>query len=334
MPTEKTYIDEIPASVKPFVKAMQGASGLSEFDAITSVLFAITTHLELEKYPMLIFQGVAGSGKSAAMKQLFPMCKQAQWVQGNTYATMRNALGGVRTAFLEEGDKVDSPELTDLFTKRYARQTGIVEVNIPRAKGGGYEPQKLDIFGATVMHRRVSVGDVALRSRAIIIRTEYRLDNYSYTKIGDVSTIAQNIASQVTKGINDMGDVDRIQDTWNGLYLAAQKLGMHEWANAASRVIAEEAETFKGGQGYEPGEAILHAIDILSRDANSNERKDKSVRISEIGKIVKDEYALTIKPNVIKEEAAARGFETGTLKGYQIIKVKKELLDRLLPEAG
>lgn len=324
---------ERPSALEPFVSAMQGASGLSEFDAITSVLFAVTTHLDLEKYPILVYLGVAGSGKSAAMKQLFPMCKGPTWIHGNTLATQRNALDGVRTAFLEEGDRVDDLQLTDLYTKRYSRQTGFVEVNVARTKGGGYELQKQDVFGATVMHRRMSLADVALRSRAIIIRTKYQYGEYGFTKLGDVSAIAATVATKVTSRIADMGELDRVQDTWNGPYLVAEQLGMRDWTKKAMDVIEAEAEALKGGQGYEPGEAILQAIDILSQ-SETGKREDRSIRVSEVVQIVKEQFALTIKPNVVKEEAEAKGFQTGLSKGYRVIKVKKELLDELLPEAG
>jgi hypothetical protein len=86
-----------------------------------------------------------------------------------------------------------------------------------------------------------------------------------------------------------------------------------------------------GGQGYEPSEAILQAIDILSRDINGK-RDDKSIKISEVVKVLKEEFALILRHNQIKEEAEAKGFQTGGLHGYPVIKVKKELLDSLLPE--
>ncbi len=55
-------IDEAPDAVKPYISAMLGASGLSEFDAVTSVLFAIATHIDLEQYPILVYLGARGTG--------------------------------------------------------------------------------------------------------------------------------------------------------------------------------------------------------------------------------------------------------------------------------
>jgi hypothetical protein len=322
----------VPNNIVPYVKAMQKAAGLSQFDAITSVLFAMGTHIDLEHYPMLVYLGVAGSGKSSAMKQLLPMCKGSKWIKGKTEAAQRSALKGVRTAFVEEADNMDT-NLTDLYTRRYSRETGTIEV-LEKGHGGTWQPQTYDIFGATVMHRRVSIADVGLRSRCIIIRTKSEIGNYGFTQIGDISGLASKVSEGLKRHIKEMGGVDRVQQTWNPVYLTAQELGMEEWAREAFDVINQEAATLKGGQGYEPSEAILRAVDILSRDTVSQKRTDISVRVSQIVGVLKEEFVLTLKPSQIKEEAEAKGFETGMLHGYQVIKVKKELLDKLLPEEG
>jgi hypothetical protein len=335
MTIDKAYslLDELPNEVKPYVKAMLEASGLTVFDAITSVLFAITTHIDLEQYPILVYLGPRGTGKSEAMKQLFLMCKGAKWIGRRTEAAHRNSLQeGVRTAFVDEADDIETL-ITDLYTKRYSRQTGTIEVNVP-VRGKGYELRPYDIFGATVMAKRTPIADVALRSRAIIIRTSYDLDNYDITNIGNVSAIASDITSRVRQKIRAIGGIDRVQQTWNPLYVTAGEFSMAIWRREALEVMVREAEALAGGQGYEPSDAILQAINILSINPTNDKREDKSVRISDVGRVVKDEFALTLRPNQIKEEAEAKGFQTSTLHGYPVIKVKKELLDALLPEEG
>ena len=47
--------DIVSSQIRPYVEAMMGASGLNEFDAVTSVIFAIATHLDLEQYPILVY---------------------------------------------------------------------------------------------------------------------------------------------------------------------------------------------------------------------------------------------------------------------------------------
>ena len=318
----------MPSVLEPYVKAMQGASGLNSFDAVTNVLFAITTHIDLEQYPIVAYVGVAGSGKSSAMKQLFPMCKGAKWIEGTTVAAQRRELRGVRTAFVEEGDGID----TDLYTRRYSSQTGLVSINEPRGIGA-WELQSYNIFGATVLHRRVSIGDVALRSRCIVIRTNYLFGaDYHITPIGAVSAIASEACNKVKIRQAEVGGLDRVMQTWSPVFAIGEILGMTDWRKEALNTIEREASILRGGQGYEPSEAILQAIDILSRDEVSHNRVDKSVRVSEVVRVVRDEFAITLKPTQIREEAEAKGFQVGVLTGYPVIKVKKDQLDALLPE--
>lgn len=203
-----------------------------------------------------------------------------------------------------------------------------------RGRYGGWVMEPYNIFGATVMAKRTSIGDVALRSRAIIIRTVYREENYSYTQIRDVSLIASGVAGKVKQRLSEIGEIDRVYQTWSAPLAIAQELDMPAWRGKCIEIQAKEAEAMKGGRGYEPSEAILQAIDISSRDSVSHKRVDKSVRISDIVRVVKEEFAIPLKPTQVKEEAEAKGFEAGSTGGYPTIKVSKELLDTLLPEKG
>ena len=328
---QPSLMDEVPSELKPYVQAMTGASGLDEFDAITSVLFAITTHLDLEQYPILVYLGARGTGKSAAMKQLFPMCKDSKWIYGMTFASQRDEVKDTRTVFVDEADIVDSnAELTSLYTRRYLKETGMIKAKA-RGHYGAWVMEPCNIFGATVMAKRTAIGDVALRSRAIIIRTAYRLGNYDYKDIGDVSEIASGISNKVRQRLSEIGELDRVYQTWSSLLAVADELDMPAWHNKCIEIQAKEAEAMVGGRGYEPSEAILQAIDILGRDVNG-ERIDKSVRISEFVRVLKEEFALSLRHNQIEEEAKGKGFEAGKSKGYPTIKIKKDLLDRLLPD--
>lgn len=321
-------------SLQPYVEAMKEASGLSEFDAITSVLFAVATHIDLEQYPLLVYLGARATGKTAAMKQLFPMCKDSKWIHGTTVATQRSELKNVRTAFVDEADIIDgNAGLTGLYTNRYDIESGIVNVNV-RAQYGTWELQQWNIFGATVMTKRAPIGDVALRSRAIIIHTTYQQGEYRLTHIGDVSEVASNIAERVKQSMSETGVLDRVHQTWNSFNVISQELGMREWFDESLRVQYQEAEALAGGQGYEPRDAVLQAIDILSREDITHARKDGSVRINEVVEKVREVFALSLKPQQIQELAQALGFDIGRTAGYPTVKVKAELLDALLPEEG
>ncbi|MBF4481858.1 hypothetical protein [Dehalococcoides mccartyi] len=137
MRTSYELTERIAAPLRPYVSALMNASRLNEFDATTCALFATTTYLDLAQYPILVFLGTRGSGKSAAMNQLYFMCKGAKRITGTTFATQRNQLENTRTAFLDEADIIDaSATLIDLYTKRYLRETGNLQVNVPIPKRG------------------------------------------------------------------------------------------------------------------------------------------------------------------------------------------------------
>lgn len=324
-PENSTPVRSLSSQLQPYVEALLGASGLSEFDAVTSVLYAIATHLDLEEYPLLVYQGVAGSGKSSAMKQLFPMCKGSEWIRGKTPAAQQRELKlGVSTAFVEEGDKIDN----DLYTCRFSKQTGEMSINEP--DGAGWKLTPYNIFGATVLHRRVSIGDVGLRSRSIVIRTKFKPDNYQIRPIGDVSMIALKLKQAGAFEYN------RIWQTWSPLITIGAQLGMTDWLQQATKTIDRETENLRGGQGFEPSEAILRALDILSRKESVNhERTDKTVRVSEIVVVVRDEFAIYLRPYQITQEITTgeefKGLEVVTLHGYPAIKISKGVLDKLLP---
>ena len=108
---------------------------------------------------------------------------------------------------------------------------------------------------------------------------------------------------------------------------------MRDWCNDCIEIQLREVETLRGGQGYEPRDAIVQALDIACRNEN-HQRNDKSVKISDIVRIVREEFALNMRPAQVKDTAEGRGFETSTLHGYLVIKVRKDLLDTLLPEEG
>ncbi len=70
------------ADLAPHISAMLGASGLNEQQAKTCVFYALATHHidKFEKFPILVFQGGADTGKSSAMAQAGKMCQNPKEV--------------------------------------------------------------------------------------------------------------------------------------------------------------------------------------------------------------------------------------------------------------
>ncbi len=68
--------------VYPAVMALQTASGLTNEAAKTCVYYAVGTYglEQLQLYPILLFQGATGTGKSDAMKVLAQLVYKPSWL--------------------------------------------------------------------------------------------------------------------------------------------------------------------------------------------------------------------------------------------------------------
>jgi len=298
--------------ILPYVLAMTGASGLSENEAKLCVYYALASHFNFENIPILAFIGATGTGKSEAMKQLFPMVK-GKWIAAKTTAGLREDLKDVRVAFIDESDKVDE----ELLTLRFNKETGMVKTNKPQ--GAGWQEVRENIFGATVLARRTPIADVALRSRCLIIKTKPKEGNYKRTPDKDLpdSGDLSKAVNWLKKQMNiEQASSGRVNQTWN-LLLEVAKYDP-DWLSWANEQIRLEQSNLKGGQGYEPQEAVLKALDALARNA-FGKRDTKSVRISDIKRFLWDEYELKMKGNQIMEMLGDLGFETKPISGYDSV---------------
>ena len=96
--------------------------------------------------------------------------------------TLRDKLSKTITACIEEGDTVDE----ELLIKRYDQNTSKISYKV--AYGGGiWRTRNIDIFGATIVVRRLPFKDPATTSRSIVVETEYREGDYKIRKFRKVS---------------------------------------------------------------------------------------------------------------------------------------------------
>jgi hypothetical protein len=153
------------AALRPYIDALLGANaGISELQARTMVYYALATFYdEIDPFPILCIRNSFGCGKSDLLETLFPMCKGAERIEGETYATIRNGLENCRTAFIDEHE--DLPE--KLLSKRFKKSNARIEALRPL--GRVYQQGVLNIFGATIIAARKGFRDGALNSRCLVI---------------------------------------------------------------------------------------------------------------------------------------------------------------------
>lgn len=195
----------------PAIQAMMSASGLTKEQAKTCVYYAVATFLRndyAELFPILLFQGNSGTGKSQAMNQMEKLVNEPRRVQGRTYSEVGRNLDGAVTAIIDEGDFKQDKVETELLQLRccqtYANQT----IHIPPEQ----RPLNIFNFGATVIARRTPFTDTATRNRTITVKTKRRPGAYRIVDINCQGT--RTLAGIIQSHRVAVGASDRVSDSW------------------------------------------------------------------------------------------------------------------------
>lgn len=176
-----------------YANAITSACGLDPNQAKTVVYWAIVTHAmdKLNIMPILVIQGAHGTGKSDLLELLGQICYSPIPINGKvSKAELRDSLKLNTTALIEEADGVDER----LLLMRYSRRTSGTSVKRGSASQD-WTREQLDLFGATVLHRRPPFRDPAVDSRSITIKTTYRQGNYTMPTLNaaDLASIASSV---------------------------------------------------------------------------------------------------------------------------------------------
>ena len=308
--------------IRSVAATLMGASGIDEYQAKLATYYSIGTHLDLDMLALLIILGKHATGKSWLMRQLKPYLSKAIWVNAKTSASLREGLVNIRTALIEEGDKADE----EWLICRYSKQTGEILIRTG-GEGGRWANRPVNIFGATILHKRRSFSDPALRSRSIILKTKKNPGKYHISPVSDeeVKAIA-DIAKSID--IDSLPTSERVNDTWRGIILAANKVGDVNWLNLAKEQIELDEKALDVGQGYEPEELFLS---VLQDKMFTKLGIPLDIKIKDV-KYGLSEYEIDMHMYQIDEMARGLGFTVTRPSGYPIIKANAELLNRLLKE--
>ncbi len=155
-------------TVQEGIANIVGSTGLSLHSARTLILYCGLTYTmaKLDQLPILVIKGPTETGKSTSMLIAGELCNNTQEIISQpTKAVLRDSLKENTTVFVEEADHIDE----GLLTSRYSKDSPL-PVNRPMGNGS-FMRQSLQLFGATIMHRRVPFIDPATESRAITIYT-------------------------------------------------------------------------------------------------------------------------------------------------------------------
>jgi ABC-type cobalamin/Fe3+-siderophores transport system ATPase subunit len=304
--------------ITKYANAIMSACGLDINQAKTVVYWAIATHAieKLTIMAILVITGPFSSGKSTLISIIRQICFQPRPIDGEiSKAVLRDKLEANTTVLIEEADKVDE----QLILKRYARQTSDTIVNRGNASQG-YKPGQLNIFGATVLHRRLPFKDPAVDSRSIVIKTMYnKQGNYSMQTLDGAPLSA--IASQVNwSNILPLPN-NRAGDTWMPLFQVAATYLDKPWIQYATGELKKAMDNLSVGQEFEASQLVVSKLVSLAITPDLKQLRPR-VALQETVKALKND-GNDLNPWQVGKILRGLGFSTKLSGGISYIVIDR-----------
>ena len=240
---------------------IQASVGLDYDQAMPIVYYAICTYgmTELEKFPILAFDGPAGTGKTTLLQILLELAYRPTWIDGKvTKAVLRDRLTLDTTALIDEADGIDEGWLVN----RYSRQSSSTDVNRQLTSTSTYKAKEQNLFGATALHRSEPFKDSATLSRSISVNTRSRAGGVEPFRKDTSSPFAAYL-EELAKAVQ--GDQviekggDRISDTWAPLLEVDELLG-GAFEPYARQQMERASTSLRIGHQEEPSQAVFQAL--------------------------------------------------------------------------
>jgi len=224
-------------AINELVTTLNKASGLEENQAKTAIFYAMATHKlsSFDWFPVLAFIGAPGTGKSSALDILAQLCYKSYRITCHTTMTpvaLRDELEAARnrTAIIEEGDLYSNKkQLQSYLISRVdrLRTSGVAVKEQVESESGlkEWRTRRKQVFGATILHDRNSLDDLAAESRAIIISTVFKEGSY----IKPPKNLNSRLPAFKLGNVPDYFEGGRALDTWRPLIMIAAGLDDTEW---------------------------------------------------------------------------------------------------------
>lgn len=304
--------------LRPYEGALRQANpGINPMQARTMVYWALATYYPFDPKPILLIYHSFGCGKTDLLTALFPMVDGGSWIDGNSYAVVRDELDQCRIAFLDERDDDRDNVPESLLRKRFKQANGQISVN--RNDGNGvFTRQTLNISGWTALARRNPFGDVALMSRCLVITPEF-IDNptATVTNVGSLRGIVARLGQ-----VDPLAGQGRAMQVWRPLAAIAGRFNDTEWAEYAATNLTSDIEEQNLGRQYEPEEAVENAFQICKDNLNTITRLHGNwIKISDVKRTANTEFELKLEPQQVVATLHRKGYKVSKIDGYPVVRV-------------
>lgn len=249
-------------AVQEGIANIVGSTGLSPHSARILILYSGLTYTmtKLDQFPILVIKGPTETGKSTSMAIASELCSNVQeFIAQPTKAVLRDSLKENTTVFIEEADHIDE----GLLTSRYSKDSPL-PVNRPMGNNT-FMRQSLQLFGATIMHRRLPFVDPATESRALTIYTVPKatseVSRYIRGSILELRPFLQESANAFPIHSIPTLPAGRAEYNWGLLRLFNLQFPSDpSWTEYIDLQISTQQETTLRGREEEPAAKVWSAI--------------------------------------------------------------------------
>jgi hypothetical protein len=332
--------------VQKYTKLINQICGLDENWAKTCIYYCSATHWlsEINWMAVLQFIGESGSGKSNTMTALERMAYEPCLFSCDpkmTSVSLRNKLTQAKnaTAFIEEADLYPNrKELEAYIINRVSRlKTSGISRTIPSGERGWITVSE-SVFGATVIHDRYPLVNLAALRRAITVPiTKYKdrkflneeelkpLLSDIHPVIVPLGKIPEAFESPKTSGSG--------LDAWKPLIRIASSLQDSDWLIWAWSRVAEVNETLADERQWELEICIFRSLVAAYTEHSQTLNKKDPLPLTSITPLVKAEYTWVVSQHVAKN-LRKLGFMVTPKSGINYVFTDLEQIRKVGKEIG
>jgi hypothetical protein len=313
-------------SVEQLAELINQVCGLSINWGKACIYYCLATHkLKVINWmPVLDIVAQKGSGKSRLIDILRCLCYKPYDIccyDKMTSVTLRNELEKAkeRTAVIEEGDLYPNrKELEGYLVNRVdKKRTSAIPIThqVDTKHGTKWATDKFTVFGATIIHDRHEMVDMAAERRSILVDIKHRKGEHFFKP--DKAYLKTLILPPFSLGkIPDFFVADEISDsaldTWEPLIRVAEGIDDMDWLVWAWEKVAEMSDRLSDGQQFEVEQVIFGALIQGYSEASGiglmpNKITQDPLPLATITEIVKKQYPY-IHPKTISTQLRKMGF--------------------------
>lgn len=274
--------------------------------------------------PVLDIVAQKGSGKSRLLDVLRCLCYKPYDIccyDKMTSVTLRNELEKAkeRTAVIEEGDLYPNRKELEryLINRVDKRRTSAIPVThqVDTKHGTKWVTDKFTVFGATIIHDRHEMVDMAAERRSILIDIKHQKGKH-FLKPDKAYLKTLTLPPFSLGKIPDFFIADEISDsaldTWAPLIRVADGIGDEDWLGWAWEKVAEMSDRLLDGQQFELEQVIFGALVQGYSEASGiglvpNKIAQEPLPLSAITEIVKKQSPY-IHPKTVSTQLRKMGF--------------------------